>query len=219
MKLTKCGTKVLLLTVLLFTVLLFTVVRCQETSVAVTGNVNIANGYNYANGFGTELHWFVNVPQTLKIKKNLVYLGSVEGYLQKKKYVNSGKGFTITNKARYFVTNNIFIEGGAKNGWFYTDVYNKRATFLLAGAGYKVKEHYIYYNIGKDIHKWTDDGVNYISNRQMAHYITYDTFLPLNDKLYMLYRMNYTHGCGYNNQGTQKFCGNFFNFKAGIGFK
>lgn len=194
-------------------------VFCQDTGVAITGNASITKDYSYNNGFGGELHWFINVPQTLKINKNIVYIGGLEGFLQNKTYTNSGKGFVITNKARYHLKNGIFIEGGVKAGKFYTELYHKRAIFLLIGGGYKLNNHYIYYNIGKDVSKWTDDGINYISNNQTAHYFTYDTFLPLNKKLYMLYTINYTRGCGYNNTHTVKFCGNFYNFKAGVGIK
>lgn len=205
--------------VLLLIICIYFPALSQDTGVAVTGNANITKDYGYNNGYGAELHWFINIPQTLKINQDIVYLGSIEGYFQKKNYVSSGKGFTITNKIRYYPSSRFFIEGGIKNGWFYTDIYNKRATFLLAGGGYKIKENYVYYNIGKDIHKWTDDGITYISNKQIAHYVTYDTFLPLNDKTYMFYSVNYTRGCGYNNTQTIKFCGNFYNFKAGLGIK
>lgn len=206
--------------ILIFTLLLYVKVFCQDTSVAITAKVDVTRDYGYAGAFGGELVWFINVPQTLKIKKNLVYVGSFEVYKDKKIYTNSGYGFTTVNKARYYINKNIFIEGGAKNGWYYTDFYSKRATFILAGGGYKFNDnHYLYYNYGQDIHKFTDDGINYISNKQKAHYLTYDSFLPLTKKIYLFNRINYTHGCASNNNDTVRYCGNFYNFNSGIGFK
>lgn len=200
----------------------------QDNSVAVSGHLNIATSFNYDTGYGITGQWFLNVPQDLlnsiKIKKNIVYLGEAELFIQKKKYVDSGKGVYLGNKARIFLTKNIFAEGGVRNGWFYTTAYNKRATYVLGGGGVKLKKHYIYYTLAKNIHKYTDDGVNYINNKEVYNGIAYDAFLPFNEKIYGLFRMRATRLCGEQPEGrvghdAGRQCGNFYYFSYGIGIK
>lgn len=193
--------------------------NAQHTSVAVTANTNITNDYGYANGFGASLNWYLQIPNLEKV----VYVGEFEVFSQKKIYADSGNGKNLLNKGRFYLNKNIFIEGGVRNGWYSTNEYSKGSTYVKFGGGVVLdKVHYIYYNYGVDIHKYTDDGINYLSNKGKSHSWNYDAFLPINKKFYGLLRINYIRGCseqppGYPNSELGRFCGNFYNFGFGVG--
>lgn len=201
-------------------------VYAQQTSIAATANINITKDYGYGDGLGASLNWYVSIPE-LKIipKDKLVYIGEVEYFNQPKKYLESGHGILLTNKGRYFLTDKIFVEAGIRNGWYSTDTYKKGSTYLKFGGGFRMaKQHYIYYNYGKDIHKYSDDGITLLSNKGTSQSLNYDAFLPITNHFYGLMRVNYTRGCnqqpaGYPNSNLGRFCGNFYNFGFGIGLK
>lgn len=193
----------------------------QDTGAAATVNVNITNDYGYADGFGGSLNWYIQVSELKKV----VYLGEFEIFSQKKLYADSGTGKNLLNKGRVYISDIIFVEGGVRNGWYTTDQYAKGSTYLKFGGGVVLdRKHYVYYNYGIDIHKYTDDGTNYLSNKGRAHAVYYDGFLSINKKVYGLLRINYTRGCNeqppnYPNSNLGRFCGNFYNFGFGVGVK